>query len=84
MIEFDRAAIGRVVRRLRKEKKLSQEVLSGFAGIARSHLAMIESGAKNPNFETLWAISNAFEMPPHALVALIEEEAAKTSAEFHT
>lgn len=79
MIEFNRAAIGLVIRRLRKEKKLSQEVLSGFAGIARSHLAMIESGAKNPNFETLWAIANAFEIPPHTLVSLIEEEAENAS-----
>ena len=38
MIEFDREAAGRVIRRLRQEKGLSQEVLSGFAGLARSHL----------------------------------------------
>ena len=50
MIEFDRFAIGIVIKKLRKKKKLSQEVLSGFAGIARSHLAMIESGVKQANF----------------------------------
>lgn len=74
MIEFDRAAAGRVIRRLRRERHLSQEVFSGLAGLARSHLAMIESGAKQANFETIWRIANAFEMQPHELVYLIEWE----------
>lgn len=64
-----------MIRRLRKERGQSQGLLSGLAGIARSHLAMIESGTKQPNFETLWRIANALQIPPHSLVALIEEEA---------
>ncbi len=75
MIEFKREAISRVIRRIRKERKLSQEVVSGFAGIARSHLAMIETGTKQPNFETIWNLANAFEMEPHELVQLIEDDA---------
>lgn len=75
MTEFDRTAAGRAIRRLRKERGQSQEVISGLAGIARSHLAMIETGVKQPNFETLWRIANAFSLPPHCLVSLIEEEA---------
>lgn len=77
MVEFKREAIGVVIRRLRKERKLSQEVLSGLAGIARSHLAMIETDMKMPNFETIWAIANALAIPPHELVRLIEEEAVR-------
>lgn len=73
MIEFDNNAVGKTIRRLRKEKGLSQEVFSGFAGLARSHLAMIETGEKQPNFETIWRIANAFEMLPHELVKAIEE-----------
>lgn len=76
MIEFDRYAIGRVVRRLRKERGLSQEVFSGLAGLARSHLAMIENGDKQPNFETVWRIANAFDLSPHELVRQIEQEIA--------
>lgn len=75
MIEFKREAISRVIRRIRKERELSQEVVSGFAGIARSHLAMIETGTKQPNFETIWNLANAFEMEPHELVQLIEDDA---------
>ena len=74
MIEFNKFAVGRVVRQLRKSRGLSQEVFSGLVGIARSHLAMIESGTKKPNFETIWRIANAFDMAPHELVRLVEEE----------
>ncbi len=72
MIEFDNGAVGRVIRQIRKEKGLSQEVFSGLAGIARSHLSMIENGDKQANFETLWKIANAFDMMPNELVKLIE------------
>ena len=65
MIEYNRYAVGRVVRRVRKEKQLSQEIASGLAGLARSHLA---------NFETVWKIANALGMCPHELVRLIEKE----------
>lgn len=74
MIELKPENIGIVVRRLRKELGQSQEVCSGLAGIARSHLAMIENASKTPNFETLWKLSFAFDMQPHELVRLIEKE----------
>ena len=74
MIEFNKLAAGKVIRQLRKGRNLSQEVFSGLVGIARSHLAMIESGTKQPNFETIWRIANAFEMSPHELVKQIEKE----------
>lgn len=74
MIELNSKHIGIVIKRLRKEAKQSQEVCSGLAGIARSHLAMIENSTKIPNFETLWKLSFAFDMLPHELIKLIEEE----------
>lgn len=75
MIDFDNMAVARAVYKLRQEKGLSQEVFSGLAGLARSHIAMIESGSKQPNFETLWRIANAFDLAPHELVERIEREA---------
>ena len=74
MIELKTENIGIVIKRLRKELGLSQEVCSGLAGIARSHLAMIENASKIPNFETLWKLSFAFNLKPYELVKLIEEE----------
>ena len=78
-MEFDKYAVGNVIRKLRNEKKISQEILSGFAGMARSHLSMVENGTKKANFETIWKIANALEMKPHELVKCIEEEITKNS-----
>ncbi len=75
MIDFDRMAVARAIYKLRQEKDLSQEVFSGLAGLARSHIAMIENGTKQPNFETIWRIANAFDLAPHELVERIEREA---------
>lgn len=79
MLEFDKQAVGQAIRRLRKERGLSQEVVSSFASLARSHLAMIENGDKQPNFETIWRLANAFGLYPHELVKLIEEERLRST-----
>ena len=73
-MQFDNFAVGKAIRDLRKEKGISQDVLSGFAGIARTHLTMIENGTKQANFETLWKIALALDIQPSELVARIEEE----------
>ena len=73
-MQFDNFAVGKAIRDLRKEKGISQDVLSGFAGIARTHLTMIENGTKQANFETLGKIALALDIRPSELVARIEEE----------
>ena len=78
-MEFDNKAVGQTIRNLRESKNLSQDVLSGLAGIARSHLSMIETGTKQANFQTIWRIALALELRPSELVARIEETAQKQS-----
>lgn len=75
-MQFDNRAVGSAVKALRKSRHLSQEVLSGLAGIARTHLTMIESGTKQANFETLWRIALALDMMPSELVRYIEQTIA--------
>lgn len=84
-MQFDNECVGKTIRRLRDENKMSQEFLSGFAGIARSHLSMIENGAKQPNFETIWRIALALNIEPSTLVKEIEKEIlAKEALEKET
>ena len=73
MFEFNNDHVGQTIKRLRQQKGVSQEVLSSFAGIARSHLSMIESGTKQANFETICKIACALDMRPHELVKAIED-----------
>ena len=76
-MNFERDVIGKVIRSLRLRKGVSQEVLSGFVPMARTHLTMIENGNKLPNFETVWKIAHALDLSPHDLVSKIEEELSK-------
>lgn len=76
-MEFNEAAAAAVLRRLRKKRGLSQEVLSGLAAMARSHLSMVETGDMLPTLPTVWRLAEAFDMRPSKLVALIEEEMEK-------
>ena len=71
-MQFDNSEVGKTILALRKEKGLSPDVLSGLAGIARTHLTMIENGSKQANFETLWRLATALGMRPSELVAQIE------------
>lgn len=77
-MQFDNTVIGQTIRILRKEKELSQDVLSGLAGIARTHLSMIENGSKQANFETIWRIALALDMRPSELVRRIEQNIERT------
>lgn len=77
-MQFDYNAVGIVLRKLRQKRGLSQEVVSGLAGIARTHLTMIEKGSKQPNLETLWRISQALNMPLSELIRLVEAEIEPT------
>lgn len=72
-MQFDNKAVGAAIRKARQEKNLPQDVLSSFAGIARTHLTMIENGDKQPNFETIWKIAVALNMKPSELVSQIEQ-----------
>ena len=71
--QLDPVAVGRVIARFRAEKKMSQEVLSGLADLARGHLAMIERGGRKPTLETLYRISRALGVPMWVIVQAIEE-----------
>lgn len=75
-MQFDNQIVRRVIREKRLQKRMTQDLLSGLAGIARTHLTMIENGSKQANFETLWRIALALDMKPSELVAEIEAEAS--------
>lgn len=64
--------IGSVIASHRKVKGLSQEVLSGLAGLDRTHYSKIERGLRSPTIDTLFKIAHALDMPAHELVRSIE------------
>ena len=72
--QLDPIIVGRVIAKFRVKKGMTQEVLSGFADIARGHLAMIERGERKSTLETLYRISCALEVKMSAIIMDIEKE----------
>lgn len=73
-MQYNHFITGRIIRELREQHGLTQEVLSGLAAISRSHLAEIETGHTKANVETLWKISEALSMRMSDLIRMVEQE----------
>ena len=74
---LDAVVVGSVIQQIREEQHKSQELISGLAGIGRTHLSAIERGQRKPTLETFWRISEALNLKPSVLLARIEEEVEK-------
>ena len=72
-MQYNHFITGRIIRELREQRRLTQEVLSGLAAVSRSHLAEIETGHTNANVETLWRISEALDMKMSDLIRMVEQ-----------
>ncbi|MBQ3489259.1 MAG: helix-turn-helix transcriptional regulator [Clostridia bacterium] len=71
---LDAVIVGKVIQNYREKKGLSQEVVSGFADIGRTHLSAIERGIRKPTLDTFFKISEAMNIAPSELMKLIENE----------
>ncbi|HBY43049.1 helix-turn-helix transcriptional regulator [Brevundimonas sp. 3P9-tot-E] len=56
--------VGANIRRLRKERGLSQEALAGEAGLAMRHLGRIERGEGNPTVAILGKLAEVLGVLP--------------------
>ena len=70
---LDSKTVGEVIADKRREKGVSQEVLSGLADIGRTHLSAIERGERKPTLETLYRISQALDIKMSDIVKEIEK-----------
>ena len=71
---LDAVTVGKVISEIRKEKGMSQEVLSGLADIGRTHLSAIERGERKPTLETLYRSACALDMRMSDIVKQIEAQ----------
>lgn len=75
-MRYNHFITGRIIRELREQRGLTQEVLSGLAAVSRSHLAEIETGRTNANVETLWRIAEALSIRLSDLIRMVERDIA--------
>ena len=66
-------ALGEAVRRIRKERELTQDELHAASGVHRNHISALERGALNPSYRTILRVADALDVPLSKLVAMSEE-----------
>ena len=76
-MQLNPITVGQVIARFRKERGLTQEVLSGLADIGCTHLSTIKRGERKPTLETLYRISCALDMKMSEIVIAIEGEISR-------
>lgn len=62
------------LKRIRLQKRLSQEQLAGLAGVARTTVTMIESGERNPTLMICHALATALDVSLSEILEKVEEQ----------
>jgi transcriptional regulator with XRE-family HTH domain len=65
-------AFGRLLRRWRSQRELSQLELALVAGVSARHLSFLETGRSAPSRDMILRLGAALDLPPHARNALLE------------
>ncbi len=68
-LSFVTTRVAREIRAHREARGLSLSATAGRAGLSKTILATIESGAGNPSLETLWRIARALDVTIGTLLA---------------
>ena len=72
-----KSAIATVLRRVRREARLSQQKLD-FAGLSRIHIAQLEGRRQNATLNVLLLIAMALNLDGLSLLRMIHEEMLRT------
>lgn len=67
-------AFGVVLRRIRRERGLSQEQLGFEADLRRTFVSVLELGQQQPTITTVFKLSKALRLKPSELIYQVERE----------
>lgn len=65
---------GRVVRRARRDRDMSQEALARAAGLGAKHVSEIERANRDPRLTTVLKLAAALDLQVGELLALLDEQ----------
>lgn len=66
-------AVGLAVRRIRRQRALSQEQLGDASGLHRTYISDIERGVRNASLTSLVRLADALEVRLSRLITLAEQ-----------
>jgi transcriptional regulator with XRE-family HTH domain len=67
-------SLGLTIKKLRQDKHKSISRISNEYDITKTIWAYLERGLNDPQFTTLWRISEALDMPLSQIIAILEKE----------
>ena len=68
---------GKIVRRHRQSRGLSQEQLADDSSLHRTYVSLLERGQRNPSLQVIMALAEALGVTASQLVAEMESEGRK-------
>jgi len=68
------SAFSVVLKRLRKQLGISQELLAHEAGLDRTYISLLERGARSPSLITITRLAKSLQIRPSELLRMIESE----------
>jgi len=71
-------AFGRVLRRQRALRDLTQETLALKSGVDRSYLSQLERGVRQPTLTTLCKLADTLGTSPSVLISHLEKELSQS------
>ena len=74
--------LGKRIRLLRKQKRLSQLVLAEMVDKSPTYISLVENGQKGPSLETLIDVANALKVTMDVLLAEYLEHSAAVGSEL--
>ena len=63
---------GKILRKKRLHRKLTQEALSADSGLSRAYISELEMGHKDPSLYTLFKLSSALKIKISSLIDEVE------------
>jgi transcriptional regulator with XRE-family HTH domain len=66
-------AFGRTLRKVRRDRDLSQEALADEAGVSAKHVGEIERANKDPRLTTIMKLSRALDLRSAELFSQVDE-----------
>jgi XRE family transcriptional regulator, regulator of sulfur utilization len=71
---FPQPAFGRVIRRLRRERDVSQQALARVADVGAKYLSEVERGKSNPTVAIAYKLADALGLRGGELFVHVDEE----------
>jgi transcriptional regulator with XRE-family HTH domain len=78
-----KSLFGVVIKKIRLERGLTQEMLASNSGLERTFISMLERGVKQPSLKTISNLAHAVGLKNYELLHLVEHEVHLASSELN-